>query len=591
LQETGARELTGEWVVGNDVWRRLKAERRARWHAELRRRTPHGPSRLREAIVGDDDALNSVSSTPPRVSRRHNSNSSSGPGDRETGRDTPEPELEGESAVITSHRERVIYYVHGGAYYVGNAATHRLVTIGVSKACNARVFAITYRLAPEATFPLPLLDVLQGYLRLLAPPLSIPPENIIVIGDSAGGGLSLAMCMYLRDNGYQLPSGLVLMSPWVDLTMSCGSWDDNGDMDVIPLPEADDHLNPVGCYLGPKGIATYLTHPYASPLFGDLAGLPPMLIQSGDAEVLRDENTLLAHKATLAGVSVTHELYEDMVHVFQMFTWLPATHAAINSIGRWVRQTLPRIEWEQRQMAEMEAAAAEEDQWYGEHNRLEDEDTTPTATGSPALPSVLGLERVPTTPRVHAPHIDLDSLPPVSTFLQPPSTEDESPFRPELVHAQLADAELADDDHEYDPVLHLSRPSMRRANTMGHRTVESSPSAQTATLGSPRAAFRRRRTTVNLQMHMSSPVSPTGGTSRAVSPVSPTPSVRRRFRAPTIGSHPTTPSARSRSHSHTDIFQLVEGYVEDGAANATVVYTPGGEIRSVGVLGNESDAD
>lgn len=103
-----------------------------------------------------------------------------------------------------------------------------------------------------------------------------------------------------------------------------------------------DHLNPVGCYLGPQGLTSYLTHPYASPLFGDLHGLPPMLIQSGDAEVLRDEITLLAHKATLAGVNVTHELYEDMVHVFQMLTFLPAAKAAINSVGRWVRVTLPR---------------------------------------------------------------------------------------------------------------------------------------------------------------------------------------------------------------------------------------------------------
>lgn len=99
--------------------------------------------------------------------------------------------------------------------------------------------AITYRLAPEHPFPLPLHDVLHGYLRLLAPPLSIPPENIIIMGDSAGGGLSLALCMYLRDEGYKLPAGLVLMSPWVDLTMSCGSWDECAATDVVPQPEAD----------------------------------------------------------------------------------------------------------------------------------------------------------------------------------------------------------------------------------------------------------------------------------------------------------------------------------------------------------------
>jgi acetyl esterase/lipase len=128
------------------------------------------------------------------------------------------------------------------------------------------------------------------------------------MGDSAGGGLSLALIMYLRDAGYQhlLPRGMVLMSPWVDLTMSCGSWDENAEFDVVPIPGQEggsrgpgvrtekvvdatlifigflmtDHLNPVSCYLGPEGIKKYLTHPYASPLFGDFTGLPPMLVQA-----------------------------------------------------------------------------------------------------------------------------------------------------------------------------------------------------------------------------------------------------------------------------------------------------------------------
>ena len=95
--------------------------------------------------------------------------------------------------------------------------------------------------------------------------------------------------------------------------MSCDSWDSNAQFDLVPMPQAGDHLNPILCLLGPEGISKYLTHPYASPLFGALEGLPPMLIQSGDAEVLRDEALLLAHKATLAGVNVRHEIYEDQV--------------------------------------------------------------------------------------------------------------------------------------------------------------------------------------------------------------------------------------------------------------------------------------
>ena len=97
-----------------------------------------------------------------------------------------------------------------------------------------------------------------------------------------------------------------------DLTMSCESWDSNAQYDIIPMPEPGDHLNPILCYLG-DDMEKYLTHPYASPLFGDFKGLPPLLIQAGEAEVLRDENTLLAHKATMAGVEVRYELFEDMV--------------------------------------------------------------------------------------------------------------------------------------------------------------------------------------------------------------------------------------------------------------------------------------
>lgn len=94
--------------------------------------------------------------------------------------------------------------------------------------------------------------------------------------------------------------------------MSCESWDSNARFDVLPVPTPGDHLNPVALYLG-ENMETYITHPYASPLFGDFKGLPPLLIQAGDVELLRDEITLLAHKASLAGVKVRHELYEDAV--------------------------------------------------------------------------------------------------------------------------------------------------------------------------------------------------------------------------------------------------------------------------------------
>lgn len=139
------------------------------------------------------------------------------------------------------------------------------------------------------------------------------------------------------------------------MTRSCDSWDSNAPFDIVPIPSNGDHLDPVACYLG-SNMERYLTHPYASPLFGDFTGLPPLLIQAGESEVLRDEVTLLAHKATLAGVQIMHELYEDAVslhvnnlfvnssmvilrqiHVFQAFPFLEASQHAFSSCRAFVR--------------------------------------------------------------------------------------------------------------------------------------------------------------------------------------------------------------------------------------------------------------
>ncbi|WRT65232.1 uncharacterized protein IL334_002175 [Kwoniella shivajii] len=616
ILEDGNRELSGEWVVGTDVWKKLKAERKAK---NKRRRKSNTASK--ENTVGSglgvESQMEKLSTIPIQTT-------------------TPTQTTDSETEKTG---ERVIYYVHGGAYYVGNAATHRLITIGVSKSCNARVFAITYRLAPEHAFPLPLHDVLQGYLRLLSPPLSIPPENIIIAGDSAGGGLSLALCMYLRDEGYKLPAGLVLMSPWVDLTMSCGSWDENAATDVVPRPEADDHLNPVGCYLGPKGISTYLTHPYASPLFGDLRGLPPMLIQSGDSEVLRDEITLLAHKATLAGVHVTHELYEDMVHVFQMFSFLPATTAAINNVGKWVCQTLPSIEENiqekntdhvqtkskvgklgdeiEKEMATSPRVVAAED---GEEVGLK---SPSTISGRNKKNSSLPMRSDEFTPveldyrssRLRTPKssglrldfgnlqsqqkqyqdcgptVDIDSLPTQDDPNPNPNPASVSGSRsrsrsrsitPTISSRSSIDLGGVPYPQSNDPFSGPhTLPRLRRSYT-----ANITPTLENLTPSSSPNTRRRRRTTYSL--HVSPAQSITSGPSN---PTSPTPSIRRRLRGSTISHATSTPSTRSRSDSHSDIFQLVEDYVEDGPANTTTVIDPEGEVISTGVLGEDEDED
>ncbi|KPV76516.1 uncharacterized protein RHOBADRAFT_25583 [Rhodotorula graminis WP1] len=291
-QETGNREIAGEWVTNKRLWRRMTRE----WTLDKPAEAGAG---------GNKDGL-------------------------------------------------VCLYLHGGAYYMFSAETHRYLTISVSRYCDARVFAINYRLAPETRFPGQLHDAVSAYMRLTVD-LKIPPENIIIAGDSAGGGLALATLMYLRDEGYPLPSGGVLMSPWVDLTMSCESWTTNRPYDYLPTPnDEDDHMHPVKCLLGDQ-IDKYLTHPYVSPLFGKFEGLPPLLIQAGDAEVLRDEITLLAHKAAIAGVKVEHEIFEDCVHVFQAFLFLEASRKAFQSQRSFVKHTLPRLK---RKAAERAAAAS-----------------------------------------------------------------------------------------------------------------------------------------------------------------------------------------------------------------------------------------
>jgi hypothetical protein len=332
-------------------------------------------------------------------------------------------------------------------------------------------------------------------------------------------------------------------------------------------------------------MATYVTHPYASPLFGDLRNLPPMLIQSGDSEVLRDENTLLAHKATLAGVQVTHELYEDMVHVFQMFTFLPAARTAINSVGRWVRNTLPKIQEESRLApkslgegveAEMNDGARLVDQdgeavGHAGTGRAEVTQEEITAIGdvdargrTPTRPSL----RLAPDPAIDQPSIDLDSLPRSGSRSGSP-TPTGSPIR-----------------RPSDP-FHASpgpqAPRLRRALTAFATPTPTMP----VPIVTETTTRQRRRTQGAASLH----ASPAGSIASLAygpspsNPASPTPSIRKRMRSPTVSS--TFPSTRERSQSHSDIFHLVEGYFEGGAANETTVYTPGGQVQYRGVLGED----
>jgi hypothetical protein len=187
--------------------------------------------------------------------------------------------------------------------------------------------------------------------------------------------------------------------------MSCASWETNAGVDVITFPtDPADHMNPVACYLGPQGMSRFMTHPYASPLFGDFTGLPPLLVQAGDCEVLRDEVTLLAHKATLARVDVVHEVYEDAVHVFQLYPFLEQSRKAFRACRRFVLETLPAIQ----------AKNKEKERALSRH--------ASAATFDPfALGFGLGIKGV-STPMEEVPTVDVSIPTPTHTPVSPPLT-------------------------------------------------------------------------------------------------------------------------------------------------------------------------
>jgi acetyl esterase/lipase len=227
-----------------------------------------------------------------------------------------------------------IYYLHGGGHAIGSIDSHRGLISRLSKASGARAFAIDYRLAPENPYPAGLEDSVKAYRWLLAQ--GIEASSIVIAGDSAGGNLALTTLLALKDAGESLPAATVLLSPWTDLTGSGDSMQTRVDLDPMIPPDPAHHA--AVAYAGD----TPLTDPLVSPLFGDLSGLPPMLIHVGDYEVLLDDSTRLAEKAKAAGVDVTLEVWPEMIHVWQFFApMVPEATEAIEVIGKYIRSHVP----------------------------------------------------------------------------------------------------------------------------------------------------------------------------------------------------------------------------------------------------------
>jgi acetyl esterase/lipase len=226
-------------------------------------------------------------------------------------------------------RRRCILYFHGGAYIAMSARTHRSLTSRLATGSDASLFALDYRLAPEHPFPAALDDAVAAYSALIA--AGIDPSCMAVAGDSAGGGLALALLLALRDGSDPLPAAAVLFSPWTDLAATGDSIVINNVADALffgswVAPEARHYLGD-----------TSATNPFASPVYADLTGLPPLLIQVGDGEVLLDDSRRIFENAKKVGVEATLQIWRGVPHGWQIFApILPEGRAALRAASAFL---------------------------------------------------------------------------------------------------------------------------------------------------------------------------------------------------------------------------------------------------------------
>lgn len=230
-------------------------------------------------------------------------------------------------------RGKIILYLHGGAYVFGNCTTHRQLVSYVARTCGIKALLFEYRLAPEHPFPAAIEDSMSAYRALRDE--GYAPGDILLAGDSAGGGLVMALLLSLRDAGESMPAGAVMFSPWLDLTASGESmttragrdpWFSPRDMPIVAAYYCNEEQR---------------HNPLVSPVFADVAGLPPVYIQVGDDEILLSDSTRIADKLKAAGVDVTLEVWPGMFHVFQVFVHqMPESREAIARLAPFVRERL-----------------------------------------------------------------------------------------------------------------------------------------------------------------------------------------------------------------------------------------------------------
>lgn len=226
----------------------------------------------------------------------------------------------------------MIFYIHGGGYVSGSCSDHRSFVSKFASFTGVSNLIFEYRLAPEHKYPAAVEDSVKVYKWLLAS--GFKPENIIIAGESAGGGLTLATLLYLKDKNIPLPKAGVAISPWTDL--SCQGQSYKTKNKVSPAPLNSWHVF-AQHYAGEASI----TNPYISPLFGDLKGLPPLFINAGMDDELFDDGRAFAEKARAAGVDITFRAGEKMLHCYPLLApMFPEATEAMNEITAFIKKQL-----------------------------------------------------------------------------------------------------------------------------------------------------------------------------------------------------------------------------------------------------------
>lgn len=224
---------------------------------------------------------------------------------------------------------RTILYFHGGSYNAGSIKTHRHLVANIAVASKARALIVEYRLAPENPFPAAIQDAKTSYEWLIDN--GCPPKNIILAGDSAGGGLILALLHSIKSSNMKMPAAAVCLSPWADLTGSGDSILTNARKDI--LLNINNLNKSADIYVGKADIKDRLI----SPLFGTMESFPPLLIQVGSDELLLSDSVSFSEKARKSGVDVTLEIWQDMQHVWQFAgAMVPESLRAIQAIGKFI---------------------------------------------------------------------------------------------------------------------------------------------------------------------------------------------------------------------------------------------------------------